>query len=182
MNIKAMNMFLSEENIAKHLDYYRTLKLKYSILEKSFPVIAGKKPKEISSLNLKKSEVSEVADLLWEIMAHECYFDSFATPSKRCDQIKKYYSSQESFIHELYSNIKDATGGFLFVYLDKFQRPRAILGEKNDGAFVRYQPILALDLCEHAYFSDYGFKKDKYFRSALGYFDLTKLYSLDNGV
>ena len=47
MNLNAMNLFLSEENIKRHLEHLRTQKLKYSILEKSVPELKGKSIKEI---------------------------------------------------------------------------------------------------------------------------------------
>lgn len=180
MNTRAMNIFLSEENINRHLDYFRRLKLKYSILEKSFPFLTSKSLGEVASCNLNRADKFEVMNLLWEIYAHECYFNSFTSQPQRCDKIKAFYSSQDRFVYELYDMSKEQNSGFLFVYLDGKGKPSASISNKPDGAFVKYLPVLALDLCEHSYFADYGFKKDKYIRSALTYFDLSKLNSLDN--
>ena len=35
--------------------------------------------------------------------------------------------------------------------------------------------VRAIDVCEHAYFADYGFDKQRYLISALPYLDITKL-------
>ena len=72
---------------------------------------------------------------------------------------------------------KEREYGFLFVYLDKYGIPRCRFSTATDGAFINYEPILALDLYEHAYFNDYGFNRDRYLRSALEYLDLERLNS-----
>ena len=42
MDPKAQNSFLSEANIKEHLSYLKTLKNKFSIIEKSYPELKGK--------------------------------------------------------------------------------------------------------------------------------------------
>ena len=54
MNFKAMNMFLSEENIKRHLEHLRTMKLKYSILEKSLPELKGRSIAQIVRLGINR--------------------------------------------------------------------------------------------------------------------------------
>ena len=177
MNLKAMNMFLSEDNIKRHLEHLRTQKLRFSIIEKSFPEIKRKEMNEIVRLNISKDVKDEALSLLGYIKAHECFFDSFTEIPKRSDEIMKHYASRESFIYNLYTAAKDKKYGFLFVYKDKYGIPRFVFSEENEGAFLRYEPLLAIDLYEHVYFNDYGFAKDKYLRSALEYFDLERLKS-----
>lgn len=180
MNFKAMNMFLSEDNIKRHIEHLRTLKLKYSIIEKSNPIIASKSMREVATTKMRFEDREEVLNILWQINAHECYFNSFSDNPKRCNKLKEYYSSPERFIYEVYMQAEKASDGFLFLHLEKNGRPIVSFSDNGRAAFIKYQPVLALDLCEHAYFCDYGFRRDKYIRSALTYFDLARLYSLDN--
>ena len=50
---------------------------------------------------------------------------------------------------------------------------------KGGGDFLSlclpYLPLVCIDVCEHAYFLDYGFDKERYLKSALPYLDITKL-------
>ena len=65
--------------------------------------------------------------------------------------------------------------------IDKYGIPRYSFSTWDDGAFLRYEPVLAVDMYEHAYFNDYGFEKEKYLRTSLEYLDLERLASaLDN--
>ena len=43
------------------------------------------------------------------------------------------------------------------------------------GVFLKYDVRLAVDLCEHAYFYDYGFDKKSYLKAALSSLDLSKI-------
>lgn len=174
-----MNMFLSEDNIKRHLEHLRTLRLRYSILEKSFPELMGKEIKEILRMNIDKGLKDEALSLLRNIKSHECYFDSFTELPKRSDEVIRYYASREKFLYDLFCEGKEKEYGFLFVYIDKYGIARYSFSTLNDGAYLRYEPILAVDMYEHAYFNDYGFSKDKYLKSALEYLDLERLSPLD---
>lgn len=181
MNLKAMNMFLSEDNIKRHLEHLRRLRLRYSIVEKSFPELKDKNIKEILRLNINKDLKDEVISLLRSIRAHEIYFDSFSELQKRSELLLRHYSSKEKFLYDLFTEAKEGMCGFLFVYLDKYGIPRYSFSTWDDGAFLRYEPVLAVDMYEHAYFNDYGFEKEKYLRTSLEYLDLERLASaLDN--
>lgn len=181
MNLKAMNMFLSEDNIKRHLEHLRTLRLKYSIIEKSFPEFKGKGIKEILRMNINKDLKDEALSLLRSIRAHEIFFVSFTELPKRPDGVMRHYLSRERLLYELFNAGKERVCGFLFLYLDKYGIPRYSFSAWDDGAFLRYEPILAVDMYEHAYFSDYGFAKEKYLHSALEYLDLERLsVTLDN--
>ena len=174
MNTDAMRMFLSEENISKHIAHYRDLCLKLSILEKSEPELSAKPLCELIRMRIDHDIREQAAKLKWSILAHECFFGSFiknqANNSKKINQGK----SRASFIYDIYVEACRREHGFLFVYLNK-----GVLKTDFDDtlkrAFIKYTPILALDLYEHAYFWDYGFNKDLYLRSALPYLNTDRL-------
>ena len=174
MNLKAMNMFLSEDNIKRHLEHLRTYRLKLSILEKSLPELKGKTMTEIIRSSFSREIKDEALRLIWYIKAHECFFDSFSESPKRSEALIKHYSSREKLVYELYIEAMEREHGFLFVYMDRGV-PKTSFMTSGDRAFLRFSPILALDLYEHTYFSDYGFAKDKFLRSALMYLDTGKL-------
>lgn len=174
-----MNMFLSKDNIKRHLEHLRTLRLRYSIIEKSFPELKGKMIKEILRMSIDKDLKDEALSLLRNIKSHECYFDSFTELPKRSDEVIRHYSSREKFLYDLFTEGKEKEYGFLFVYIDKYGIVRYSFSTQNDGAYLRYEPILAVDMYEHAYFNDYGFAKEKYLKTALEYLDLDMLSPLD---
>ena len=89
--------------------------------------------------------------------------------------LKKYYSSENSFLYEAEQLALSADGGFLYIALDDRRVPQPRLSESNRFACIKDTPLLAVDLCEHAYFSDYSFDKKRYLRAALSHLDLSKL-------
>ena len=175
MNVKAMNMFLSEENIKRHLEHLRTHKLKLSILEKSQPELKGKDINEISKMSINRDIREEALNLIWYIKSHECFFKSFCQVQLKSECVLKYFSSREKFLYDLSVEAKEHDHGFLYVYLDRRGVPRTSFLAEPSGAFLKFTPILALDLYEHTYFLDYGFMKDKFISNALIYLDVGKL-------
>lgn len=175
MNLNAMNLFLSEENIKRHLEHLRTQKLKYSILEKSVPELKGKSIKEILRSGIKRDIKDEATKLLLYIRSHEVFFNSFTELPRKSMNLINNYSSREKFIYDVYTSSMENDYGFLYVYNDKQGLTHIAFNKEMDGAFIRYEPILALDLYEHTYFADYGFAKDKFLRGALAYFDTGRL-------
>ena len=175
MNITAMRCFLSEENILRHMDYLNTLKLKLSVIEKSFPEMQGLDISQISRTNLPADAKSDAAELMWRIKSHTCFFDSFVEENSINKNKKKLGISVEKIIYDVYSLAMEKEYGFIYMFVDKKSRPRLRFTHENDGAFVKYMPLISIDLYEHTYFSDYGFKKDKFLRNALIHLDLNKL-------
>ena len=175
MNLKAMNMFLSEDNIKKHLEHLRNQKLRYSILEKSVPELKGKTINEIYRMPLSRDIKDEALCLLWYIRSHETFFDSFTDHPKKSETVEKNFSSRERLIYDIFLKAKEKNCGFLYVYNDRQGLTRITFSEKNDGAYLSFEPALCIDLYEHTYFSDYGFKKESFLRGALGYLDTGRL-------
>ena len=175
MNYKALNCFLSEDNIKEHLDHLRTLRLKYSVLVKSFQELEGRALMELLKMPINKNVKEEAVELLWQINSHELFFDSFTDNPLSTNSIRKQNVSKERFLYDIMTYAQDKDYGFLYVYKDKQNNIVNLFTDHYDGAFAKYQPILCIDLYEHTYFLDYRFKKDKFLRNALAYFDLGRL-------
>lgn len=175
MNIKAMNMFLSEESIKKHLEHLRTEKLKLSILEKSVPEIKGKNISEIAKLSIKREVRDEALQLIWYIKSHECFFRSFCQVQLKSERLLRFFSSREKFLYDIFTEAMKYKYGFLYVFVDKRGMPRTAFESEHNIAFTKIDPILAIDLYEHTYFSDYGFMKNKFLNNSLSFLDTGKL-------
>lgn len=174
MNFKAMNMFLSEDNIKRHLAYFRNYKLKLSIMEKSIPELRGRTMSEIARMPFDRETREEALKLHFAIKAHECFFNSFTETTARSETVFKTYPSMERFAYELYLEAMENGCGFLFVYLDRGQ-PKTLFMNRYDRAFMRIEPRLAIDLFEHTYFPDYGFEKERFVRAAIMYLNMARL-------
>ena len=170
-----MLRFLSEDNILMHKEYVRTKKLRYSILEKSIPGLSGKNVNEVIAMRLTPRDKSDALDLLSDISLHELFFDSFCdTQYGASAMVRKSYGADGSFLNELYKNCLDLEYGFAVVTYTG--RGVCIYAAKDYiPVFELGTPILAVDVCEHSYFSDYGFAKDKYLINALPYLDVSKI-------
>ncbi len=175
MNLTPLYAFLSENNVKNHLAYMRTLKLKYSIIEKSTPALKGKNYEEVLRLNLPKKLTAELLPLILNIKAHELYFSSFTRTPKPSPLIRKYYTSENSFCYELLEAAKSEEHGYLYIYKDPRNRPRYKTAPTFDSSFLADKPELVLDLCEHAYFADYSFDYEAYLKGALSHLDLSRL-------
>ena len=168
-----MRLFLSENSIRGHKEYLAELKLKYSVLVKSEPRLSDLSLDKIHKQNLKNDIKIEAVTLLSEIKAHEIYFSSFCECVGKNEKIKKKYTSADSLRYEIFSCARRAHTGFLFVFLER-GGVRIEARDKPPYFSIR-TPTLALDLCEHSYFLDYGFRRDEYLRQAMGYLDLSKI-------
>lgn len=174
MNVGLMSSFLSDINIKRHLDHLREEKLRYSILEKSFPILIDKTPREILRLNIEHRVKQEAFSLACYIKSHECFFNSFN------NEIRGNYNCSltvEKMFYNMYCDAISREGCFLFVYVDKNGIPKWSFSKEGNGEFVLFQPILSIDLYEHTYFLDYGFDKKRFIRTAISYLDIS---SLDN--
>lgn len=161
---------LSEESINLHKEHLKNLKLKYSILEKSIPEISGKSFREISKMRIKYRD--EVLSLLRNIKAHEIYFDSFGREFKSSNAVRNKFRTESAFLYELYEASKKEAGDFLLVTLNKDEVEYELMSENS---FLKTEPLLAIDLCEHAYFLDFGFEKEEYLKRIISRLNLNRL-------
>ena len=166
--------FLSERNIEMHREYLNTLVLKYNIFLKSYPELVGRDIKGILKSSIPLSERAEAEKLYSEIIAHKLYFSSFSERNLSSDRIKKEYGSVASFLYFVAEECKKADKGFLFI-CDDGKALSVITAERCENVFRTKKAVLALDLCEHAYFYDYGFERERYVLNAISHFDLCKI-------
>ncbi len=166
--------FISRTNCEIHKEHLRTLKLRMSIFEKSYPEMIGKSCKELLKLQIRRSEREEAAMLKADILAHDLYFASFSSPNSAAERVRDAYGSEALFLYQLSRTALEADG-FLFLFPDKKGAPIwKACEEPLELLSQGIEPILALDLCEHAYFYDYLFDKGAYVKSALAHLDLSK--------
>jgi len=176
MNIKAMKLFLSEGSIGAHLEYFRRLRLIHSANEKCYPSAKCETAENVMKLQIKRAEKIRLISNMNELRLHECFFSSFVELPRQVREIKKYYTSEEAFCYELMEACMLTEYGFVYVALDNRRRPLIRTVEKYRELDLYAKPLLAIDVCEHAYFSDYGFDKKRYLRSLLSKIDLSRLY------
>lgn len=168
--------FLSEDSVLKHKEYLKDLKLKYSVIEKSYPLVKGTDLKTLLSSRLPSNVRSEAAALKSKIILHELYFDSFSDKFFICDAARKYYGSEANFLYEIEREIlKSEEYGFLLVFCDNKKRLRFEFSDDFCEILANASPILSLDLWEHAYFSDFGFDRKRYVKLALSHLNLSKI-------
>ena len=168
--------FLSEETVLRHKNYLADLRLKYSVLEKSYPEILGLDIKEIDSLRLPSQVKREAISKKSEIILHELYFNSFSDKFYLSAAVKACYGSEANFLYEIESELmKSCSYGFLLIYADIRKRLKFVFGDELSDILLKNEPILAIDLWEHAYFSDYAFDRKRYVKGALLHLNLSKI-------
>ena len=172
---RSMLAFLSEGNLKAHVEYAKDLRLKHSIIEKSLPEIKGKSSGELIRLPVKRSLKNEILPNLISYEAHRTYFSSFTDRPAPSDIIRKEYGSESALCYKLFEAARSANYGFLYLYRDPRGRIcfRTVL--EPSEIMARENPLLLIDLFEHAYFSDYGYSYEKYLRAALAHLDFSRL-------
>ena len=172
-----MTEFLSEESINLHRDYIRKQRLKYSILEKSIDGIRSKRVSEILHMRLSAGDAKDIFALLPEIELHEIYFSSFSDmKNSSSSKVRETYGAEGAMLNELYKLGMALDYGFVVVNR-KGARIETLALNDYAASFTMGVPMLSLDVCEHAYFSDYGFDKSSYLVNALSYLNLGKIDS-----
>lgn len=168
--------FLSEENVVKHREYLKELKLLYSVLEKSYPSLLNKEICDIERLRLPGEIKKEALMRKNEITLHELFFDSFSNKKVRCNYVSDCYGSEASFLYEIERAAFCERGiGFLVVGINEKSKPDFYFCEDRELFSLKFRPVLAIDMWEHAYISDYGFDRKKYIKSALFHLNLDKI-------
>lgn len=170
-----MDEFLSENTILLHREYARRERLRFSIIESSEPGLCGKNTRDIYRMRISPDLKRDAIKHSAEAECHELYFSSFAnTRYLKSAKVNKQFGSESVFLNDMYRLGTMLKFGFVLVYIRGGVIALKCVEDTRD-AFLYGQPILALDVCEHAYFIDYGFDKERYLISALSYLDLTKI-------
>ena len=175
-SVDPQSLFLSEESIARHKEYVRNLRLKYSILQKSETLLKSTNIRDIKWQKMSSDLASEAFFLLSEITLHGLFFDSFSPityqPLPSC--VRSVYTTSAELLNSIFRLASEGVGGFIILYrdADKLMIAR-VLPPYRELLYVR--PLLAIDLFEHTYFSDYGFAVSDYLIAALPHLDLSRL-------
>ncbi len=168
--------FLSQENVLKHKDYLKDAKLRFSVLEKSYPLIKGLDLRGIESLRILREVKNEAERLKGEIILHELYFDSFSDKFYKCEAARNSFGSEANFLYEIETCVmKSAECGFVVVFFDGKNRLNFRFGADLTDVLMKYTPLLSIDVWEHAYFSDFGFDRKRYLKNALSHLNFDKI-------
>ena len=168
--------FLSRENVLRHKEYLKELKLKYSVLEKSYPELSGLSFREIAKARVSLDKRLECLELKSKIILHELYFDSFCESFRPSPYVKELFGSEATFLYEIEREVsKSEEYGFLVVFSDRKNKLKFELLDDYTELLLNSTPHLTIDLYEHAYFLDYGFSRKKYVKAALAQLNLNKI-------
>ena len=125
---------------------------------------------------MREEEKREIFELFSEISLHKIFFSSFCEEFYRSEIVRRYFGSEANFLYEMESEIaKFQSAGFLVVFFDRKRRLDFKVLEEFSPIVLNCAPILAVDLFEHAYFTDYGFDRKRYVKNALGHLNLNKI-------
>ena len=163
--------FFSDKSVILHKKYLENLNLRCSALLKSSPEVIG-----MSLDKMRKKRFLNKPDIIAlrsEIICHEIFFSSFGKSYEASCAVKKKYRTEQSFLYELYRLGLERRGEFLGIFVNRGEVSVKI--SDCERLLTYGKPILAVDLCEHAYFMDYGFSKGEYLRNILSYLNLGKL-------
>ena len=141
--------FISEESLRVHKEYLSVLRMK----------------KQACQTRREEKQIEN------EIRSHELYFDSFRQDCVPCSRIKAGFASENHFCFLLSEYIKNVGSGFLYIY----PMPHSPFVGYGIAQKHLLRAVLAIDLCEHAYFIDYGFDFSAYVRAALSHLDFSRL-------
>lgn len=167
--------FIEDHNLEKHKEYLGRLKIKYSVLLKSEPLLSGLSVKKILRSKVKEPYRSEALSLLGEIELHRLFFRSFSNKANQpCPALRRFFGSEANFCYRIFNSAMKMQYGFCCLV---FRRGNLEIMEASDPCvpFVSAEPILAIDVWEHAYFADFGFDKERYLSLAVARLDLNKI-------
>ena len=162
---------LSERAVQMHKDYLNDLILLRSIFEKSYP--DGICSSKLRARNLINSEREKMQELSSQISSHQLFFSSFSENKyEHSEVVKKQYGDISHLLNEVFRACMANEGGFVYIAM---QRGRVEVLECREKNKPPIEPILAVDNCEHVYFLDYGFDKEKFLYRLLPYLSLSKI-------
>lgn len=162
---------LSERAVQMHRDYLNELILRRSIFEKSYP--NGVFDSYIRGRGLASDERERMRELDKQISAHKIFFDSFSNIKyQHSELVKKQYGDVSHLLNEVFRVCMASDGGFVYIVM---QRGRVEICARKEKSEPPAEPVLAVDICEHVYFLDYGFDKEKFLCRILPYLSLCKI-------
>ncbi len=162
--------FISEEALLLHSEYLKSLKLRYSVMEKSYPEVKNTSiGRNFKMRGFRYKD--EAVELRAEIICHELFFDSFGNAYQASRAVREAYRTESSFIYEVFKLCSEGKGKFAVISTD---RGTVNIKELYEAREILKIPsaVLCIDLCEHSYFLDYGFDKERYISNLLPYLNL----------
>lgn len=168
--------FVSEENYAKHKAEVEKRRLRLHVLEKNCPEAPRLDAAGIMRRQRRIPDAVSMASLRADVDLHRLYFDSFSErvmiPSTAA---KSFFGSEAALLSSMLREGMKLAYGFVCLVRDK----RGVLSVRASSELLQLydnaQPILAVDVCEHAYYGDYGFDKERYLKAALPHLRLNVL-------
>ena len=164
-----MRNFLSDEAIRRHREYVETLKRAYSFYQNGIPELSTASPAELSRRKYREKE--RIVALYNELRLHEIFFNSFRTEG---EEYPNGFSPTElsTLRYRLYDTCMSAKGGFVIL-----KRHGKEIRVEHVSNFETSDAELAIDMCEHAYFLDFGFDKTSYIVSLIPKLRMSRLSS-----
>lgn len=168
--------FLCEEGLNRHRGYVEEMRGRLAFLYRSCEELRGLDTRALLRVRgSKRGLACEVLALRAEILLHEIYFSSFSERAyPACEAAKKSFGSALGLLNELKRAAIPKDIGFVGVCRkDKGLRIFAI--RSAEDIFSLGEPLLAIDMAEHAYFMEFGFNREEYLARALAYLNLPQL-------
>ncbi|MBQ7333157.1 MAG: hypothetical protein IJW38_02275 [Clostridia bacterium] len=132
--------------------------------------------KEIAAKKIPYEIKNEAIKKRCEIELHELYFNSFTDKFYPSAAVKNIFGSEANFLYQMEAELmENYSCGFLLVYVNGRNKLSFQLGNELSDIFLKYTPLLAVDLWEHAYFDDFGFDRKRYVKIALSRLDFSKI-------
>ncbi|MBR2930976.1 MAG: hypothetical protein IKC32_07080 [Clostridia bacterium] len=120
-----------------------------------------------------KGVEAELRALRYDIELHGVYFQSFGEQSYVASSaVRAAFGSESGLAYRLLSMGMAREGGFVGVFSVGGRLGLFSAGSAEE-VYSLGTPLLAIDLCEHAYFYDYLFDKEDYLRAAIAHLDLS---------
>ena len=167
-----MERFLSEETICLHKGYLNDLRLRCSVMEKSFSEFKDRDASRIFKMRHRYKD--EMLSIKGEILCHELFFNSFGSTFQASDAVRDCYRTEASFLYEAFKVSSEARAGYTVISAEKGRVSIDLICDAKE-IFKIKNPILCIDLFEHSYFADYGFDKDRYISNLLQYLELSAI-------
>ena len=170
--------FVSEENYSKHKSEVEKILHRLHILEKTYPEAVARGVCGIMRLRRRIPDATKMAALCADVELHRMFFDSFSDrtmiPSAAA---REAFSSEAALLSLLLRDGMQFSHGFVCIGRDR--RGNLVVRASADplAIYTDVEPTLAVDVCEHAYYGDYGFDKERYLRTALAHLKLSLLDS-----
>lgn len=168
--------FLSDEGERRHKEYVEGLKRRLNFLYKSCEELRCADVKVLKRIGgSSRGTACEVLALRAEILLHGVYFSSFSgreyPPSRTANES---FGSGLGLLNELKRAALSKGVAFVGVFW-RDGRLRVFSVRTPEEIFGVGEPILAIDMSEHAYFLEFGFMKEDYLARALAYLNLSML-------